>query len=135
MATEQYVNTQDVSPSQDFLKENTLRFILDCIKNGKEDELPPEPILRKDSDGNLIAIDGHNLLAVNGLLKRPTRVHIAEDATDGLPETGDANITRNKDLAEKFELSLAERDRVAEEGVKSFADLTAKYPDILKDDQ
>lgn len=135
MASEILVDVRDVSPSQDFLKERTVRFILECIENGREDELPPTPIVRKDEEGQLLAIDGHNLLAVMGQLGRQTLVHIAESADDGLPPTSEANQARNDDLLEKYERSIEERGRVAVEGVTSFADLVAKYPDVFRGDE
>ncbi len=58
------VEAKTIIPSQDFLKPATVRFIFDCIKSGDLDKLPPEPIVRKDENGNLVAIDGHNILAV-----------------------------------------------------------------------
>lgn len=134
MALEILVDVRDVSPSQDFLKERTVRFILSCIENDQEDELPPTPIVRKDDEGRLVAIDGHNLLAVKGKLGRQTLVHVAESAEDGLPPTSEANRTRNSDLAEKYELSLVERARVAAEGVTSFEGLVDKYSQIFSEE-
>ena len=127
------VNPNDISPSQDFLKEKTVRFILECIRNGNEDQLPPMPIVRKDSGGKLVAIDGHNLLAVMSRLGRKQIVHVAENAADGLAQTSDANKARNQDLAEKYDSSLSASEEVAIGGIRSFDDLTARYPLIWEE--
>jgi hypothetical protein len=126
------VNPRRVQPSQDFLKEKTTKFILECIKNGEEDQLPPTPILRKDDQGQLVAIDGHNLLAVMAYFDRKVEVHIAENNEDGLPATSEANIIRNQDLKNKFESCLDARDEVQRNGVHSFRDLLIKYPELFE---
>ena len=120
-----------ISPSQDFLKPKTIRFIMECIKNGEIGKLPPTPIVRMDAKGNLIAIDGHNLIAVRLHRNEDVDVHIAESAKDGLPEISDANIQRNRDLKTKYEFVLAERDRLHEEGIDSFSDLIRLYSDLF----
>lgn len=56
---------------------------------------------------------------------------MAASPDDGLPEASEANAARNKDLAEKYDTVLAEQRRVAAEGIASFADLIAKYPDLF----
>ncbi|HSW99843.1 MAG TPA: hypothetical protein VLH38_02285 [Patescibacteria group bacterium] len=64
---------EKILPSQDFLKEKTVRYIFDCLANGQVDRLPPAPLVRKDEHGNLVAIDGHNLIAVRLFRKEPVR--------------------------------------------------------------
>ena len=92
------VSPDTLLPSQDFLKPQTIRFIVDCIQKGKTEELPPAPIVRKDDKGNLIAIDGHNLIAVKLHRHEDVEIHLANSAEDGLPPTSEANIQRNNDL-------------------------------------
>ncbi|HSX42857.1 MAG TPA: hypothetical protein VLF59_02105 [Candidatus Saccharimonadales bacterium] len=125
------VSPQEILPSQNFLKEKTVRFILQCIAKGQLNDLPPTPLVRKDENGKLIAIDGHNLIAVHLSRHKPIKVIVAESAQDGLPPTTDANIERNKELAEKFDTVLEEQRRVAQEGIENFSDLLDKYPDLF----
>jgi hypothetical protein len=127
------VNPREVAPSQDFLKEKTTRFILECLRNGDEASLPPTPIVRKDEKGGLIAIDGHNLLAARAYHNQLADVHMAESSEHGLPEDDEASILRNQDLREKFESSLVARDIARANGVNSFDDLIAKYPELFED--
>ena len=132
MAIEILADPREISPSQNFLKEKTVRFILECIQNGNEEDLPPKPIVRHDSTGKLVAIDGHNLLAVRAFYGQRQTIHIADSAEDGLPVDTEANRLRNQDLHDKFESSLTERDSAKTENVNSFSDLIAKYPDIFE---
>jgi len=125
------VKPEDILPSQNFLKPETIKHILECIKNGELDKLPPSPIVREDNDGKMIAIDGHNLIAVKLLRNEDVDVHLAKSADDGLPETSDANIKRNQDLKERFVAVLEDRARLKAEGTNSFRDLVAPYNDIL----
>ncbi len=127
------VNPNKIRPSQDFLKPGTVRFIFDCIHNGNTDELPPTPLVRTDDDGELVAIDGHNLLAVRCFLNQGVEVIAATSPHGGLSETSEANIERNKELATKYDIVLDEQHRVAAEGIHSLADLIAKYPDLFVD--
>jgi len=126
------VSPEKILPSQDFLKEKTVRYIFACIASGQDDKLPPTPLVRKDENGNLVAIDGHNLIAVRLFRKEPIEVIVAASPNEGLPETTDANIERNKELAAKFQTVLDERRRVAAEGVTTFSDLLQKYPDLFE---
>lgn len=120
-----------ILPSQNFLKPTTLTFILECFKNGELQKLPPDPIVRHNRNGNLVAIDGHNLIAVKLFRNEAIDVHIARTADDGLPETSAANIQRNQDLHDKFESVLAERANTENEGIMTFQNLIKKYPEIL----
>jgi hypothetical protein len=95
------VTPEKILPSQNFLKERIVRYILTCIATGQTDKLPPTPLVRKDRNGDLIAIDGHNLIAVRLFRGEPLEVIIADSPHDGLPDTIDANRERNKELAEK----------------------------------
>ena len=125
------VRPEQILPSQDFLKEKTIRFILECFRTGRIDELPPTPLVRHDEEGNLVAIDGHNLIAVRLHRNEPIDIIVVTSPEDGLPETSEANAARNRDLAEKYDTVLAEQRRVAAEGIASFGDLIAKYPDLF----
>ena len=125
------VAAETILPSQDFLKPGTIRFIFDCIRTGNTDQLPPTPLVRTTSDGKLVAIDGHNLIAVRHFLNQKVEVIPATSPHDGLLETTAANIERNKELAAKYDTVLDEQRRVATEGIHSFADLIAKYPNLF----
>ncbi len=125
------VDPNTVAPSQDFLKEKTLNFIFECIRNRREYELPPTPIVRKDQAGKLVAIDGHNILAAMTHLGRNVDVHVATSKTDGLIDNSEATKLRNKDLFDKFGESLEERDKTIKSGVSTFHDLVNKYIETM----
>ena len=127
------VSANKILPSQNFLKEGTVRHIFECIRSGQLEKLPPTPLVRRDDSGDLVAIDGHNLIAVRLFRGEPVEVFVTNSPTDGLPPTTAANIERNKELAEKFRTVLDERQRVAAEGILTFADLIAKYQDWFID--
>ncbi len=120
------VSPQQIAPSQNFLKEKTVRFIFACLRDGNTDDLPPTPLVRRDEEGNLVAIDGHNLIAMMLFRGENIEVIVAKSSTDGLPPTTEANITRNQELADKFDTVLDERRKVAAEGIVTFADLIAR---------
>ena len=125
------VSPEHILPSQDFLKERTVRFIFGCLRTGNIDELPPTPLVRENSKGQLVAIDGHNLIAARRFRDEEVDVIVATSAHDGLPPTSEANITRNQELADKFDIVLQEQERVATEGITSFDDLIAQYPELF----
>jgi len=122
------ISPEQIAPSQDFLKERTVKFILECLRTGKTDELPPTPLVREDEEGDLVAIDGHNLIAVRAFRGEDVDVRVVAASTDGLPSITQANITRNEELAEKYDLVLEQRREVAAKGIVSFAGLIALYP-------
>ena len=128
------VSPSDIAPSQDFLKEQTLRFIGDCIRKGQFDDLPPAPIVRKDTEGKLVAIDGHNLIAAKWWLEEDIEVHLAESANDGIAGVTEASLKRNQDLSKKFEIVLSDVENIRQHGVKNFDDLCGKYEAVLKDE-
>ena len=105
-----------IKPSQNFLKKETLNFILDCYKKRKLDSLPPTPIVRKDphNNGLYIAIDGHNLLAANELYHTECEVYVADSANDYLPNPKNlpSISQRNKDLSDKFDTCVTEANRI-----------------------
>lgn len=129
----QEISPEVILPSQNFLKEKTVRYIFDCLSKGLVDDLPPTPLARKDEAGRLVAIDGHNLIAVRLFRNEPVEVIIASSPQDGLPPTTEANIERNRELAEKFDTVLEDRNRVEQEGITSFFDLIHKYPDLFNE--
>ena len=120
-----------ILPSQDFLNPQTISFIIERIKNGELEKLPPDPIVRKDDSGNLIAIDGHNLIAVRLHRGEDIDVHLANSYEDGLPANSEANVERNNDLKRKYDSALIERVRLHEQGIDSFNDLINRYPDLF----
>src|SRR5665213_2631075 len=95
-----------IHPSQDYLNEKTIEYILSCFRDDDLDSLPPPPIVRKaDKKDEYIAIDGHNLIAVCDFLGIACLVYIAENRDDGLPENHDPKIKqRNIDLHDKFSI-------------------------------
>ncbi|MEX0877395.1 MAG: hypothetical protein WDZ40_00855 [Candidatus Spechtbacterales bacterium] len=116
-----------IKPSQDFLKEGTIKFILSCYKEGKLDALPPAPIVRKQpgKPDTYIAIDGHNLLAVCEFFGKECEVYLAASADDFLPnsENKESISQRNKDLVDKYESSIEEAQKIN----LSFKELVDKY--------
>ncbi len=125
------ISPELILPSQNFLKPDTVIFIFNCIERGDLDRLPPPPIVRRGDGNELIAIDGHNLIAVKLYRKEDIEVHPADSAIDGLLTLTEANVQRNKDLYEKFELAVSERNRLYAEGVMSFWDLIKRYPELF----
>jgi hypothetical protein len=121
------VRPDQILPSQDYLKPQTVKFILECIRSRDLEKLPPAPIVRKDSDDNLITIDGHNLIAVKMHLNEEVDVHIAASDEDGLPTDSEVNISRNKNLKEKFDTVIEDRVGLQKSGINSFKDLLARY--------
>ncbi len=120
-----------IQPSQDFLKPSTIGFIISCIKNEQYDELPPRPMIRQDDQGNYVAIDGHNLLAVMCFLGRAVDVHLAATASDGIQGHGAAIEQRNADLLTKFDSCLTDRDSTAAKGIKTMSDLVASHQSLF----
>ena len=114
-----------IAPSQDFLKEKTLRYIEACFREGRLGDLPPTPIVRHhpNKDGYYIAIDGHNLLATSHLRGEKCVVYVADSANDQLP--GDDTITkdRNRDLREKFALVPDIARELENKDITTIADL------------
>jgi hypothetical protein len=125
------VSPLDILPSQDFLKPMTVQYIFDCLKSGELDKLPPQPIVCKDHHGQLVAVDGHNLIAVKHFLHEDIEVHLAKDSNDGVEEKSEADRARNQELREKFENILDYRKTVLEAGINTFEDLLIKYPDLF----
>lgn len=125
------ISPEIITPSQDFLKPGTVAFIFDCIEKGKFDQLPPSPIVRRGKNDELIAVDGHNLIAVKLYRREDIEVHMANSVTDRLSSITDASISRNKDLEEKFEAVLDEQDYLRSQGITSFWDLINRYPDLF----
>jgi hypothetical protein len=127
------VSPEQLVPSQDFLKPHTVAFILECIRKGNFDQLPPTPIIREGENGELIAIDGHNLIAVKLHRNEQIEVHLAKSRDDSLPANTEANIQRNNDLRGKFDFVLTERVRLHNAGVDTFQDLIGRYKDLFQD--
>lgn len=131
------VSSSVVLPSQDYLKPETLEYILNCYDNEGYDNLPPSPIVRKHPTDNdiFIAIDGHNLLAVNEYLQRATEVYLADSATDVPPSNnqsnGEAILQRTVELRAKFVSCVAASERMQKEGFATFAELVELYPDLM----
>ena len=126
------VSPESILPSQNFLKPKTIAFIFDCIRESKYEDLPPAPIVRRDDKGNLIAIDGHNLIAVKLYRHEQIEVHVANNANDGLQPISDANIQRNKDLYEKYERVIDYYTELQNEGISNFEDLITRYSNLFK---
>lgn len=123
------VSPDDILPSQDYLDERSLYAIATSIKSSVFHNLPPRPIVR-EYNGRYIAIDGHNLLAVYSYLGMKSTVHLAESHEDFIREP-DAD-KRNKELQEKFDISVPETRRVQDKGISTMADLVKDYNDLLK---
>ena len=119
------IKTADIIPSQDFIKDGTIRYIKDCINKGREDELPPTPIIRKHpKTSKYIAIDGHNLLVAYDSLDKELEMYVAESKDDGLTGSSDAIMKRNQDLKEKFDQVL---ESIKNIDVKTIGELRKKY--------
>jgi hypothetical protein len=126
-----FVTPNDIAPSQDYLKPDTVRFIFDCIENWNFDKFPPPPIVRRDEEGKLVAIDGYNIIAVKCFLGEDILVHVAESADDGVEDDSPANKIRNDVLKKKFNTVLDDRKATQAKGIHTFKDLIAKFPDLF----
>ena len=123
-----------IKPSQDFLKEGTIKFILTCYFKNKKQLFPPAPVVRYNSEKNeYIAIDGHNLIAIYDLLEENIDIYVAENKKDYLtkenfPNASDDGLkSRNQDLEEKYEIVLNNYYKLQKNNINSFFDLRNKY--------
>lgn len=128
------LKTSEIKPSQDFLKENTIKFILKNYFNNRRDLFPPIPLVRFNSNTNeYVAIDGHNLIAIYDLLGEEMDVFLVDNNQDFLKEENFPNSSkeslesRNNDLKDKFDIILQEVEKVKNSGLNSFTDLRKKY--------
>ncbi|MDP2103815.1 MAG: hypothetical protein Q8K26_02750 [Candidatus Gracilibacteria bacterium] len=133
------IHPRNIKPSQDFLKEGTVKFIFTCYSEDKKDQLPPAPVVQRSPDnGDYIAIDGHNLIAVKDYFDEECEVFVADHPEDELTEnefpgaSPDGLASRNADLREKFESVVDDYKRLSEGGLDSFVRLREKYPDLFK---
>ena len=131
-------NPDRIMPSQGFVKEDTVEFILQCIVKGELEKLPPAPIVRKHpSRSGYVAIDGHSLLVVKSMLHERAELYLAKSSIDYLskkefPKNSEESLSsRNRDLS-KFESVLAKAEILQSEGIKTILDLRNKY-EFLRD--
>lgn len=125
-----YISPGNVLPSQDFLKEGTIRMIADALAEGQINRVPAPPIVRNVAfSDSFVAIDGHNLLATKFLLGENCLVYLAEDSRDFLQTNGnDPSVAqRNNDLSEKFDISALEAKRILSRGLHGISALLEKY--------
>jgi len=125
------INPSEIYPTQNFLKPGTVEYIFDCISNGHKEDLPPAPIVRKDAEGNLLAIDGHNLIAVLHYLGEEIEVHLAESTSDGLGVKTNKDATRNQELHDKYDQILELRQQTISNGVNTFQDLIDQNKELF----
>jgi inorganic pyrophosphatase/exopolyphosphatase len=85
----------------------------------------------KDKEGRLVAVDGHNLLAVRFQRKEPVDVVIIKSEHEQLPGASAAIIERNRQLKTKYADVSRRRCQTVDRGIVSFADLVAKYTDVF----
>jgi hypothetical protein len=126
------IKTNQIRPSQNFVKKGTIEFILKCIMNDETNKLPPIPIVRNNPNGQgYIAIDGHNLIIMRDLFGENCEVYLANSATDGLKDlsgvSSDAIKQRNEDLLLKYDSVLDEMSKLEKDGIFSFDDLRMQY--------
>jgi hypothetical protein len=124
------IRPEEVYPSQEILKPETVKYIFNCIRTKKRDHLPPPPIVRK-INSSYIAIDGHNLLAVYYYLKEPIEVHVATNNKDTINESTEGATERNAELRIKFRSVLKNREVAKLKGINTFSDLIAKYSQLF----
>ena len=94
--------------------------------------LPPQPVVRRDDQGNLIAIDGHNLIAVYDWLDKKISVFVVDDQDDNLRNYGQGAELRQKDFQEKFQKVTFWREQLKKQGINSFADLRKRYRPLFR---
>lgn len=128
------VKPQTILPTQDFLKPGTVAYIFNCIKSNHPEHLPPAPIVKKNEDGNLLAIDGHNLIAVKHYLKEDIDIHIASSRDEGIEVKDQKDEDRNTDLRAKFDQVDALREQTIKSGINTFDDLIFKHKDLFENE-
>lgn len=124
------IRPEDVYPSQDFLKPETVKYIFRCIHSDQLELLPAPPIVAK-INGTYVAVDGHNLLAVYHYMREPIEVHVAKNRDDGIDESIEGAKERNFNLKKKFALLLQARESAKQKGINTFADLISKYSTLF----
>lgn len=129
------LSTSKIKPSQDFLKEDTIKLILKNYFENRRDLFPSIPLVRFDYETNdYVVIDGHNLVAVYDLIGEDIDVFVVENSEEYLDDKNSSNSNkeslndRNAELRKKFDLTLNEAKIVESEGIKSFKDLRDRYP-------
>ena len=127
------LKTTKILPSQDFLKENTVKYILDCLKNNTLDKLPTTPIVRKIGE-DYVALDGHNLIAVMDYLGREVEVYVAATNKATLIGSSQAVAARNKEIKDKFDHLPFALNITQEKGIFEFKDLVNKYAKLFNFD-
>jgi len=129
-----YIDPRTVLPSQDFLKEGTVKFIVDCLSRGDLAKLPPPPMVRcVDFSQRLVAIDGHNLLAIKAITGENCLVYLANSPSDFIQADAAASgvSERNKDLNEKFSLAEIEARRLFACGVQNVMAIAEQYDSLV----
>lgn len=127
------VDPRKLKPSQDFLKLGTVAHIRRCISDNDESKLPPPPVVRFIKTVGvecIVAIDGHNLIAVRFYLKEKIRVWVADNCYDHLPMSySDTGIVaaRVDELLEGFDDVESKWRITRKRGIKTFKDLVTKY--------
>lgn len=128
------LKTSGILPSQDFVKPDTIRMILDRWLHQDKQGLPPSPLVKRGKNGEYIAIDGHNLLVVSDLFDGECEVFLVEGKDDILtiedcPDTSrEFVIDRNGELKEKFSIVDGLAYQMQEKGILSIADLRHSVP-------
>lgn len=123
------LKTSDIVPSQDFVKLETIRKILDNWMHNDKRGLPPRPVVKKGVNGKFIAIDGHNLLVIQDLFEGECSVILVESANDFLTQelspgsSEEAIAERNRELQEKFFLVDEMSAQMKRRGLESITDL------------
>ncbi len=132
------IKPSKIKPSQDYLKENNIKFILTCFFEKKQKLLPPIPIVKYNIENNeYVAVDGHNLIAVYDLFGKKIDVYVANHPQDDLPKeifsksTDEGLASRKRELKEKYNKLNIESVRVMGSGISSFTDLRNKYSYLI----
>jgi hypothetical protein len=134
--------TEQLKPSQNYLKEDTLKFILTCWFENRNDLLPPPPIVRKSEKvGEYIAIDGHNLIAIYDLFNQKIPVYIVENAQDELVDDFFSQciqedlLNRKSELKKKYNSSIREAKKLERLDLSSFSSLRNKYSYLVSQEK
>ena len=125
------LKTSQILPSQDFLKDDTIKHILDLIHKNKLGDLPPTPIVVAVGDV-YVALDGHNLVAVMDFLNRDIKVFVASSKTDKVAGNNAASTGRNKEIMLKFDKILENLKTTQSKGIHDFTELRKKYSELFK---
>lgn len=105
-----YLDASKVIPSQDYLKGRTMQALIGYVEDKKPDLIPPPPIVLRVEDKSFVALDGHNLIALQALQKRRCMVYVMDSISDSLHTPDDIPISEDRKESVKERIQELEGD-------------------------